>query len=83
MAWIDPFKGQLQAANFRNGGGWTVAEPTLDGSPQGLVGDGFSAVAMTQSMMIYVLSPSKGEIHEYSTNSTNALDWTWQTTVDT
>ncbi|KAJ4385794.1 hypothetical protein N0V93_010225 [Gnomoniopsis smithogilvyi] len=83
LAWVDPFKGQLQAANFRNGGGWTVKVPTLDGSPQGLVDGGFSTVAMTQAMRIYVFSPVKGEIHEYSTNSSNVLEWTWQTTVDT
>lgn len=83
LVWIDPFKGQMQAANFVNGAGWTLKEPTLDGSPQGLVEGGFSAVAMTQDMKIYVLSPSQGEIHEYSTNSSNALEWVWQMAVDT
>lgn len=83
LAWIDPFKGELQAANFLNGANWTVKEPTLDGSPQGLVKGGFSSVAMTQDMKIYVFSPIKGEIHEYSTNSSNAFEWVWQTMVDT
>lgn len=82
LAWIDPIKGRLIAANYISSTEWLVEQPKLDGSPQSLLDGGFSAMAMTQNMKIYLLSPLKGEIHEYSTNSTAVFEWVWQTTVD-
>ncbi|CAN8101893.1 unnamed protein product [Discula destructiva] len=82
LAWTDPSTGQLKAANYIDAGEWSVDEPTLDESPQGLVQGGFSAVAMTQTLKIYLMSPLKGQIHEYSANSTNVFEWVWQTAVE-
>lgn len=82
LAWIDPHKGSLQAANFINAGQWYIDAPKLDGNPKKVDDDGFSAIAMTQSMKIYLLHPKTEEIHEYSTNSTTALEWVWQETVN-
>lgn len=81
MSWIDPLKGTLQAANYVQQRAYTVAAPVLAASPQGVVEAGFSVVAMTQSMKVFLLSPSMGQIHEYSVNTTSAFTWTWQTAV--
>lgn len=70
--------GQVTAANYASGNGWKITPPTLVGTPKDVAEAGFSGVAMTQTMKIYLVSPLKGEIHEYSTDSSNALSWVWQ-----
>lgn len=81
MGWIDPFLGTVKAGNWLNGKSWTVAEPIINDSPEDLLKGGFSAIAMTQSMKIYLFSPIKGEIHEYLATSNDAMRWAWQTQV--
>lgn len=83
VGWIDPFMGRPKAANWvREKSSWTVAAPAINGSPEALVEGGFSAIAMTQSLKIYVFSPLKGQIHEYLATSSDAMGWTWQTMVE-
>lgn len=82
LTYVDPTDGSLTSMGWTPGTPWKKQPPALSGSPGGLVKAGFSAVALTQAMTMYVLSPSQGEIHEYATNSTNPWAWTWQDKVD-
>lgn len=82
MTYICPVDGALTSINWTPGTPWTEKEPSLAGSPGGLVQAGFSAVAHTQAMTIYVMSPGQGQIHEYTTNSTDPFTWVWQDKVD-
>lgn len=55
---------------------------SLDGSPDGVVDDGYSAVAVTQTMKMFVIGKVDGVINEYQTNSSNPFSWDWQGVVD-
>lgn len=82
LTYVDPAVGGLTTVNWvASQGNWTVAAPRLTGSPDGLLDAGFSAVAETQAMKIYVFSPSRGEIHQYGTNITDAYEWVWEDKV--
>jgi hypothetical protein len=59
-----------------------VQSPSLDGSPSGVVANGFSAVAVTQTMEMFVIGKVDGVINEYQTNSSNPFQWDWQGVVD-
>ncbi|KAK7994483.1 hypothetical protein PG991_016071 [Apiospora marii] len=72
-------KGRLMSAVYR-GSGWSVQPSTLAGAPAGAV-DGFDSVAATQSMRLYALS-RRGDIHEFTTNSTNPFALTWAGVVN-
>ena len=72
-------KGQLMTAVYR-GAGWSVQAATLSGAPSTAV-DGFTSIAATQDMHIYALS-QRGEIHEFSTNSTNPFLLSWSGVVN-
>lgn len=81
LSYISPTKGSLTAANWIPGSTqWTLKTPTLSGSPGDL--SAFSSVAMTQEMRIYLLSPTKGQIHEYLTSVVDPFNWAWQGMVD-
>lgn len=67
-------KGRLMSAVYR-GVGWSVQPATLSGAPASAP-DGFAALAATQSMRLYALS-RRGDIHEFTTNSTNPFLLTW------
>lgn len=82
MTYVCPVDGALTSINWTPGTTWKEQEPSLSGSPSGLVEAGFSAVAHTQAMVMYVLSPDKGEIHEYAANSSDAFSWAWKDKVD-
>lgn len=60
---------------------WKVAVPTLRGAPDGLDDAGFSAVAMTQTMHVYLMCPSMGEIHEFVVNATDPTEWEWTESI--
>lgn len=84
LSYICPIMGSLTAANWIPGSTqWTVRAPTLSGSPDELVKAGFSSVAMTQEMRIYLLSPSTGQINEFLTSVVDPFNWAWQGQVDT
>lgn len=55
---------------------------SLDGSPDGVVDAGFSAVAVTQTMKMFAVGKVDGVISEYQTNSSNPFRWEWQGVVD-
>jgi hypothetical protein len=59
-----------------------VQAASLDGSPDGAVDDGFSAVAVTQTMKMFAIGKVDGVINEYQTNSSNPFQWEWQGVVD-
>lgn len=82
LTYICPMDGSLTAVNWAPTSAWKTQAPSLDNSPDGLVKAGFSSVAQTQEMRIYLVSPKNGEIHEYSTNSTDPFAWTWTDKVD-
>lgn len=67
-------KGRLLSAVYR-GSGWSVQPATLGGAPDSAV-DGFGSLAATQSMRLYAHS-RRGDIHEFTTNSTNPFLLTW------
>ncbi|KAK8121741.1 hypothetical protein PG984_010411 [Apiospora sp. TS-2023a] len=72
-------KGKLMSAVYR-GSGWSVQPASLGGAPASAV-DGFSSVTATQSMRLYALS-KRGDIHEFTTNSTNPFLLTWAGVVN-
>lgn len=80
LAYIDPWKGGVTSANWQ-GVEWKITVPTLRDSPDGVVDAGFSSVALTQSMRVYLMCPAMGEIHEFTFNATDPTEWTWQETI--
>lgn len=56
--------------------------PSLDGSPDNVTEDGFSAVAVTQTMKMFAIGKVDGAINEYQTNISNPFQWEWQGVVD-
>lgn len=81
LAYINPWKGILQTANWQ-GAGWVLDTPSLNGAPNGLQSAGFSAIALTQEMKIFLMSPSTGAIHSFTTTGDNPSNWTWQGSLD-
>lgn len=65
------------------GSEWKVAVPTLHDVPNGVEDAGFSSVALTQEMRVYLMCPSMGEIHEFSVNATDPTEWNWQESIST
>lgn len=82
LTFINPSKGTLTSAGWQPNQAWKVQNPSLESSPKGLDNDGFSAIAQTQGLKIYLVSPWKGEIHEFATNASDPFTWTWQDVVD-
>lgn len=82
LTYICPMDGSLTSINWAPTSEWKTQAPSLDNSPDGLVKAGFSSVAQTQEMKIYLVSPSNGEIHEYTTNATDPFVWSWTDKVD-
>lgn len=78
---LDQTTGALQSSVYR-GTDWAVQAASLDGSPDGVVDDGYSAVAVTQTMKMFVIGKVDGVINEYQTNSSNPFSWDWQGVVD-
>ncbi|KAK8075734.1 hypothetical protein PG997_010397 [Apiospora hydei] len=72
-------KGKLMSAVYR-GTGWSVQAATLSGAPASAL-DGFASIAATQSMRLYAVS-QRGDIHEFTTNSTNPFLLTWAGVVN-
>ncbi|KAK8103492.1 uncharacterized protein PG998_010525 [Apiospora kogelbergensis] len=72
-------KGRLMSAVYR-GSGWSVQAATLGGAPASAL-DGFSSIAATQGMRVYAIS-QRGDIHEFSTNSTNPFLLSWSGVVN-
>ncbi|KAK8016997.1 hypothetical protein PG993_015186 [Apiospora rasikravindrae] len=72
-------KGKLMSAVYR-GAGWSVQAATLSGAPASAL-DGFASIAATQSMRLYAIS-QRGDIHEFTTNSTNPFLLTWAGVVN-
>ncbi|KAK6860715.1 hypothetical protein PG995_004351 [Apiospora arundinis] len=72
-------KGKLMSAVYR-GAGWSVQAATLSGAPASAV-DGFTSIASTQGMRLYALS-QRGDIHEFTTNSTNPFLLSWAGVVN-
>lgn len=82
LSLIDPASGNLTSVNWvTSRGSWVVQAPQLLGAPEGLEAAGFSAVAQTQEMRIYLLSPARGEIHQFRTNLTDPFVWNWDDVV--
>lgn len=82
LTYICPMDGSLTSINWAPTAAWKTQAPSLDNSPDGLVNAGFSSVALTQEMKMYLVSPSNGEIHEYTTNATDPFAWSWTDKVD-
>ncbi|KAJ0118681.1 fungal fucose-specific lectin [Diaporthe amygdali] len=78
---LDQTTGALQSSVYR-GSDWAVQTPSLDGSPENVTDDGFSAIAATQTMKMFAIGKADGLIHEYQTNTTNPFQWNWQGVVD-
>lgn len=78
---LDQTTGALQSSVYR-GSDWAVQAASLDGSPDDVVENGFSAVAVTQTMKMFVVGKVDGVINEYQTNSSNPFRWEWQGVVD-
>lgn len=78
---LDQTTGALQSSVYR-GSDWAVQAASLDGSPDDVVEDGFSAVAVTQTMKMFVIGKVDGAINEYQTNSSNPFQWEWQGVVE-
>lgn len=78
---LDQNTGALQSSVYR-GSDWAVQAASLDGSPDDVVDDGFSAVAVTQTMKMFAIGKVDGAINEYQTNISNPFQWEWQGVVD-
>lgn len=78
---LDQTTGALQSSVYR-GTDWAVQKASLDGSPDGVAEDGFSAVAVTQTMKMFAVGKVDGSINEYQTNSSNPFRWQWQGVVE-
>ncbi|KAG8161269.1 hypothetical protein KVR01_009533 [Diaporthe batatas] len=78
---LDQTTGALQSSVYR-GSDWVVQAASLDGSPDDVVEEGFSAVAVTQTMKMFAISRVNGKINEFETNSSNPFQWEWQGVVD-
>lgn len=82
LTWVNPMNGKLTSTGWAPNQAWKVQNPSLNSNPNGLEKEGFSAVAQTQGLKIYLVSPWRGEIHEYATNASDPFTWTWQDAVD-
>ncbi|POS76881.1 hypothetical protein DHEL01_v204721 [Diaporthe helianthi] len=78
---LDQTTGALQSSVYR-GTSWAVQAASLDGSPDDVVDQGFSAVAVTQTMRMFAIDKADGRINEYETTYSNPFLWQWQGIVD-
>lgn len=80
LAYVDPWKGSVTTVSWE-GIEWKVAVPILHNLPDGVEDLGFSAVAFTQEMRVYLMCPGMGSIHEFTVSSDDTTEWTWQEEV--
>lgn len=78
---LDQTTGALQSSVYR-GSDWAVQAASLKGSPDDVADEGFSAVAVTQTLKMFAIGRVDGKINEYQTSPSNPFQWQWQGVVD-